>query len=117
MRILDFHVHYNGDASLAPLFVERWRAGGISKACVFATNANDGSHPSVRDLTALAEKFPEFVIPFGYINLGHEDGAAIARVHHHVMHDVADVHPHRVFPAPPRFVAMNDECTLARSDE
>ncbi len=79
MRILDFHVHYNGDTSLAPLFVERWLAGGISKACVFATNANDGSHPSVRDLAALAEKFPEFVIPFGYINLGHEEGAAVAR--------------------------------------
>ena len=79
MRILDFHVHYNGNASLAPLLVERWRAGGISKACVFATNANDGSHPSVSDLAALAERFPDFIIPFGYINLGHEDGVAVAR--------------------------------------
>ena len=79
MRILDFHVHYNGNLSLAPIFVERWQAGGMSQACVFATNANDGSHPSVRDLAALAEKFPDFVIPFGYINLGHEDGVAVAR--------------------------------------
>ncbi len=79
MRILDFHVHYNGDLSKARTFVERWQEGGISKACVFATNANDGSHPSVRDLAALAGEFPDFFIPFGYINLGHEDGLKVVR--------------------------------------
>ena len=79
MRILDFHVHYNGDAALAGKFVDAWRAGGIEQACVFATNANDGSHPSVTDLAALAARFPDFVIPFGYVNPGHDDGVAGVR--------------------------------------
>ena len=79
MRILDVHVHYNGDLSEAERFVNAWRAGGIEKAAVFATNANDGSHPSVKDLAALAARFPDFVIPFGYVNPGHDDGVAVVR--------------------------------------
>lgn len=70
MRILDAHVHYNGNAAQAERFIAAWRAGGVEKAVVFATNANDGSHPSVAEVAALAERFPDFFIPFGYINPG-----------------------------------------------
>lgn len=79
MRILDVHVHYNGNADEAERFVNAWREGGIEKAVVFATNANDGSHPSVKDVAALAARFPDFFIPFAYVNPGHEDGVAVVR--------------------------------------
>ena len=79
MRILDVHVHYNGNAAEAERFVSAWRGGGIEKAAVFATNANDGSHPSVSDVAALAARFPDFFIPFGYVNPGHDDGVAVVR--------------------------------------
>jgi predicted TIM-barrel fold metal-dependent hydrolase len=79
MRMLDFHVHYNGDLAEANKFVDAWKAGGVEKACVFGYNANDGSHPSIRDLVALRDRFPDFVIPFGYVNQGHEDGVAAVR--------------------------------------
>ncbi len=79
MRILDVHVHYNGDLSKAEHFVNAWRGGGIENAVVFATNANDGSHPSVKDVAALDARFPGFFIPFGYVNPGHEDGVGVVR--------------------------------------
>jgi len=79
MRILDVHVHYNGNAAEAERFVDLWRRGGIEKAVVFATNANDGSHPSVKDVDALVRPFPDFFIPFAYVNPGHERGVAVVR--------------------------------------
>ena len=79
MRILDVHVHYNGTVAEAERFVNAWREGGIEKAVVFATNAGDGSHPSVKDIAALASRFPDFFIPFGYVNPGHEDGVSVVR--------------------------------------
>ena len=73
MRILDFHLHYNGNIGEAERFVERWRAGGVEKAVVFGMNRNDGSHTTVEETAALAARFPDFFIPFAYLNVGYED--------------------------------------------
>ena len=79
MRIFDVHVHYSGDIAEAPRFVDLWRAGGIEKTVVFAMNIDDGSHATPAEVETLAKKFPDFFIPFGFINLGYEDGVAAAR--------------------------------------
>ena len=79
MRIIDAHVHYNGDVADGERFRDVWQEAGNEKAVVFATNANDGSHPSVEDVAALAETVDDFFIPFAYVNPGHEDGVGIIR--------------------------------------
>jgi uncharacterized protein len=73
MRILDFHVHYNGNIGEAERFADTWRAGGIEKAVVFGVNRDDGSHTSVEEVAALADRVPEFYLPFAYLNPGYED--------------------------------------------
>jgi len=73
MRILDFHLHYNGNVDDAERFADLWRAGGVEKAVVFGLNRDDGSHTSVAETAALAERLPEFYIPFAYLNPGYED--------------------------------------------
>jgi len=73
MRILDFHLHYNGKLENASRFVELWRAGGVEKAVVFGLNHEDGSHVSMDAVAKLTERFPDFFIPFAYLNLGYED--------------------------------------------
>ena len=35
MRILDFHLHYNGNIDDAERFAGLWREGGVQKAVVF----------------------------------------------------------------------------------
>lgn len=73
MGIIDFHQHYNGNLDNASRFVEQWRAGGVDKGVVFGLNHEDGSHVSMDATAALAERFPDFFIPFAYLNLGYED--------------------------------------------
>ncbi len=79
MRILDFHLHYNGNIDEAERFAALWREGGVQKAVVFGLNFNDGSHTSMRDVAALAVRVPDFFIPFAYLNLGYEDCMAQVR--------------------------------------
>jgi len=79
MRILDFHLHYNGNIDDAKRFAQLWREGGVRKAVVFGMNYNDGSHTSARELAALAERVPDFFIPFAYLNVGYEDCVAGVR--------------------------------------
>ncbi|MFB3893670.1 MAG: amidohydrolase family protein [Phycisphaerae bacterium] len=79
MRILDVHVHFNGNIDRAEEFVSAWKAGGIEKAVVFGLTKGDGWHPSVAQVAKLAKKFPDFVIPFGYITPGHGGGLREAR--------------------------------------
>ncbi len=79
MRILDFHLHYNGKVEDAERFAEKWRAGGVEKAVVFGLNFEDGSHTTARQTAALAERVPDFYIPFAYMNIGYEDCLAGVR--------------------------------------
>lgn len=79
MRILDFHLHYNGNIDDAERFAGLWREGGVQKAVVFGLNRDDGSHTSVEEVAALAEKMPDFFIPFAYLNPGYEDCIAGVR--------------------------------------
>src|SRR5574340_970826 len=73
MRVIDFHVHYNGNLAEAAPFADRWRADGVEKAVVFGLNRNDGSHTSLAEVAALVEQAPDFYLPFAYLNLGYED--------------------------------------------
>ena len=73
MRILDFHLHYNGNINDAERFADLWRKGGVQKAVVFGLNRDDGSHTSLEDVAALAERLPDFYIPIAYLNPGYED--------------------------------------------
>ena len=73
MRILDVHVHYNGEAADADRFVAAWRDAGIEKAVVFAMTDADCSHASLEQVGALSERFGDFFIPFGYLTPGHHD--------------------------------------------
>jgi predicted TIM-barrel fold metal-dependent hydrolase len=79
MRILDAHVHYNGNIDRAEQFVSAWKAGGVEKAVVFGLTKGDGWFPSLAQVAQLAEKYPDFVVPFGYITPGHNDGLGQAR--------------------------------------
>ena len=79
MGVIDFHVHYNGNIAEAERFASAWRAGGITKAVVFALNHEDGSHTSLDEVAALADRDRDFYVPFGYVNPGHGDGPAAVR--------------------------------------
>ena len=75
MRILDVHVHYvGGRGEEAERFVREARDGGIERAVVFAWNDQDGGYPGLEEIGRLAERFGEFVIPFGYVMPGRHDG-------------------------------------------
>jgi predicted TIM-barrel fold metal-dependent hydrolase len=79
MRILDFHLHFDGNVKDAERFAAIWRKAGVEKAVVFGMNYNDGSHTSARDTAALAARVPDFFIPFAYLNVGYEDCVAGVR--------------------------------------
>lgn len=79
MRIIDFHLHYNGNIDEAERFADTWREAGVEKAVVFGMNYNDGSHTTVAETAALAERVPDFYIPFVYLNVGYEDCVAGVR--------------------------------------
>ena len=79
MRILDFHVHHDGDPDDAGRFADAWSAAGIEQAVVFAMTRGDGSHASPAEIAALAARRPDFFIPFGYAAPGHHDGVAQVR--------------------------------------
>lgn len=79
MPILDFHLHYNGNVDEAERFADLWRENGIEKSVVFGMNYADGSHTTAAETAALAERVPDFYIPFAYLNLGYEDCVAGVR--------------------------------------
>ena len=79
MSILDFHLHYNGNVSDAQRFADLWRANGVTKAVVFGMNYHGGSHTTIAETAALAERVPDFYIPFAYFNVGYEDCVAGVR--------------------------------------
>lgn len=79
MRILDFHLHYNGNIDEAERFADLWREAGVEKAVVFGLNHDDGSHTTARQTAELAERVPDFYIPFAYLNIGYEDCLAGVR--------------------------------------
>ncbi|MCC6442921.1 MAG: amidohydrolase family protein [Armatimonadetes bacterium] len=69
-----FDVHTDGDLRAAGESARIWQDRGIARGVVFGWTREGGSHISLAQICALAEKFPEFVIPFGYINPGRHDG-------------------------------------------
>ena len=79
MRILDFHLHYNGNVDDAERFADTWREAGIDKSVVFGMNYPGGAHTTVAETAALAERVPDFYIPFAYLNVGFEDCVAGVR--------------------------------------
>jgi predicted TIM-barrel fold metal-dependent hydrolase len=79
MRTFDVHVHYNGNIDLAEQFVSAWKAAGIEKAVVFGLTKGDGWHPSLEQVAQIAAKYPDFIIPFGYITPGNNDDIGQAR--------------------------------------
>ncbi|GEM_PF-522398 len=79
MKTLDFHVHYTGNAGQVDRFVADWRERGVEKAVLFAFNYADGSFPTVDEIDKVAKRYPDFFIPFGYLNLGIHDCMAETR--------------------------------------
>jgi len=79
MAILDFHLHYNGNIDEAERFADKWREAGVEKGVVFGMNYDDGSRTTAAETAALAERVPDFYIPFAYLNVGYEDCVAGVR--------------------------------------
>jgi predicted TIM-barrel fold metal-dependent hydrolase len=73
MKVLDFHLHYNGQLDDAQILVDKCQAAGIEKGVAFAVNFDDGSFTTVKQMADLAEKYSDFIIPFAYGNPGRHD--------------------------------------------
>jgi predicted TIM-barrel fold metal-dependent hydrolase len=61
-RIINGHTHYHpGELEQV---AERWKAAGLTRTCVCAWR-----EPNNPEVMACYKRFPELVVPFGYINL------------------------------------------------
>ena len=71
MRILDVHVHYNGNAPELDRCVRLWRDAGVERVVLFGINRDEeGGYTSLAEVAAAARKHPDFIVPFAYLNPG-----------------------------------------------
>ncbi len=71
-RIINAHSHYH--AGELEQTAERWRAAGLKAMCmcgIFEQNS--------QDVLACAKRFPDLVVPFGYIHLDRNDPGEVDR--------------------------------------